>query len=221
MLKFSGNVSYPLPSEIRPAVVFPPSTAPLLQLTAKAIATDSTAATAAPTVADTATYVATISESMHSSHTSPKYDYLLDQSRSYGCCFLHSLSTLSEGGLRDLKYSHDTTSITDNDAVFRRSSAVCRPQNDLRANTRPVIPNQRTRKPAEHMPRCWCKIRFSQWSILYVLWMATNKATMDKAMTNKIHKPQVGLITMPIATQYKWYNTKFMLILRGNLQQIE
>ena len=51
--------------------------------------------------------------------------------------------------------------------------------------------------------------------------MATNKATMDKAMTNKIHKPQVGLITMSIATQYKWYNTKFMLILRGNLQQIE
>ena len=51
--------------------------------------------------------------------------------------------------------------------------------------------------------------------------MATNKATMDKAMTNKIHKPQVGLITMPIATQCKCYNTRFMLILRGNLQKID
>ena len=191
MLKFSGNVSYPLPSEIRPAVVFPSSTAPLLQLTTKAIVTDSTAATAAPTVADTVTYVVTISESMHSSHTSPKYDYLLDQSRSYGCCFLHSLSTLSEGGLRDLKYSHDTTSITDNDVVFRRSSVVCRPRNDLRANTRPVIPNQRTRKPAEHMPRCWCKIRFLQWSTLYILWMATNKATMARQWLIKYTSPKV------------------------------
>ena len=51
--------------------------------------------------------------------------------------------------------------------------------------------------------------------------MATNKATMDKAMTNKINKPQVRLITMPIATQYKWYSTKFMFILRGDLQKIE
>lgn len=43
---------------------------------------------------------------------------------------------------------------------------------------------------------------------------------MDKAMTNKIHKSQVGLIMMQIATQYKWYNTKLMLIIRENLQQI-
>ena len=50
--------------------------------------------------------------------------------------------------------------------------------------------------------------------------MATNKATMDKAMI-KIYKPQVGLNMMPIATQYKWYNTKLMPIMRENQQQIK
>ena len=50
--------------------------------------------------------------------------------------------------------------------------------------------------------------------------MATNKATMDKAMI-KIYHPQVGLNMMPIATQYKWYNTKLMPIMRENQQQIK
>ena len=50
--------------------------------------------------------------------------------------------------------------------------------------------------------------------------MATNKATMDKAMI-KIYHPQVGLNMMPIATQYKWYNTKLMPIMREYQQQIK
>lgn len=49
--------------------------------------------------------------------------------------------------------------------------------------------------------------------------MATNKTSMKKAITNKIDKPQVGLILMPLAIQYKWYNTKFMLIIRENPQE--
>ena len=34
---------------------------------------------------------------------------------------------ISEGGLRHLKYSHETTPITDNSAGFTTSSEVCRP----------------------------------------------------------------------------------------------
>ena len=51
--------------------------------------------------------------------------------------------------------------------------------------------------------------------------MPTNKATTDKAIINNIDKPQVGLNMMPIATQYKWYNTKLMPIMRENQQQIK
>ena len=51
--------------------------------------------------------------------------------------------------------------------------------------------------------------------------MPTNKATTDKAIINKIDKPQVGLNVIPIATQYKRCNNKFMLIIRENLEQIK
>ena len=51
--------------------------------------------------------------------------------------------------------------------------------------------------------------------------MPTNKATTDNAIIDKIDKSQVGLNMMPIATQYKRCNTKFMLMIRENLEKIK